>query len=90
MIKYFFLISAIAISFETIGQQVVDTDTLHSEPSENIQVFPLYSDSLYSSFIITVEDSVALHYHEYHTEQIFVIEGEGEMKLGDEYLSISE
>ncbi|MBK8228315.1 MAG: cupin domain-containing protein [Flavobacteriales bacterium] len=46
-------------------------------------VAPLHSDSLCSSFLICVPREVHPHYHDWHTEHVVVIEGEGEMLLGD-------
>ena len=56
----------------------------------NIEVKKLYSDSNSSSFEITIEDSVRLHYHSEHTENIFVIEGEAKMQLNEEFIQIKK
>lgn len=55
----------------------------------NIEVTKLYSDSLCSSFEIQVKDSVRLHYHINHTENIFVIEGQARMQIEDDFFEIA-
>ena len=58
--------------------------------SKNIEVRALYSDSLSSSFEISVKDSVSLHYHAAHTEHLFVLEGEARMQLDDHTFNIAK
>lgn len=48
-----------------------------------VHVTALHADSLCSSFLIRVDSAVAPHLHRYHTEHVVVLEGEGEMLLGD-------
>ena len=50
---------------------------------DNVWVKPLSSDSLVSSFLIVVKKGVPAHLHQAHTETIYVLEGEGQMTLGD-------
>lgn len=50
---------------------------------ENIYSRPIYSDSLSSSFVIFTKKEVKLHKHVSHTEHVTILEGEGEMTLGD-------
>ncbi|HRD52921.1 MAG TPA: cupin domain-containing protein [Flavobacteriales bacterium] len=52
------------------------------------EVRPLHSDSLASSFLICVPKEVKAHYHTAHTEHVVVLEGEGEMLLGDSLFTI--
>lgn len=49
----------------------------------------LYTDSLCSSFLICIPHHVAAHYHRHHTEHVFVLDGTGEMLLGDSLFRIS-
>ena len=42
----------------------------------------LATDSLCTSFLITIQEGVKHHFHSAHTENIYVIEGEGMMTLG--------
>ena len=50
---------------------------------DNIHVEKLGSDSKVSEFIIFFKDEVKAHYHELHTELIYVLEGEAVMTLGE-------
>ncbi|MDP6909262.1 MAG: cupin domain-containing protein [Flavobacteriales bacterium] len=46
---------------------------------DNIKVKKLALDSLSSGFLIWVKKNVRPHRHEFHSENVYVIEGEGEM-----------
>jgi len=50
---------------------------------DNIYVKKLGSDPKVSEFIIFIKDEVKAHYHEQHTELIYVLEGEAVMTLGN-------
>ena len=54
-----------------------------------VQVRPLYSDSLCSSFVICIPRAVAPHYHRHHTEHVTVLEGTAIMQLGDSTFAIA-
>lgn len=56
-----------------------------NKPLQNI---PLYSDSLTSSFYILIEKEVKPHFHEFHSEHVYVVAGVAEMKLGDKTFTI--
>jgi mannose-6-phosphate isomerase-like protein (cupin superfamily) len=77
LIAYFYSISS-------IGQQI--TNIRDYQPAlkyENVHVYQMDSDPLVSTYLIWVKKSVAAHYHENHSEVVYVLEGEGEMTLGD-------
>jgi mannose-6-phosphate isomerase-like protein (cupin superfamily) len=57
---------------------------------DNIEVLKISEDSLHSTFQITIPNKVALHYHEYHTENIIVIHGKARMKLGNDTIVIKK
>ena len=46
---------------------------------ENVKVQKLAHDSLSTGFLIWVKKNVRPHRHEFHSENVYVIEGEGEM-----------
>ena len=50
---------------------------------ENIHVLKLNSDSAQTSFVIWVKKAVKAHYHAFHTENIYVLDGKAEMTLND-------
>lgn len=47
-------------------------------------------DSLHSTFLITIPKKVPLHFHKLHTENIVVLSGKTEMKLGSDTLIIQK
>jgi len=51
------------------------------ESFNNIHVEKLGSDDKVSEFIIFIKDEVKAHYHELHTELIYVLEGKAVMTL---------
>lgn len=63
-------------------------DILPQEEYENIQVIRIADDTLQSTFVIWVKHGVREHYHEWHTENILVLEGEAMMSLGTEIFLI--
>ena len=50
---------------------------------DNIYVRKLYSDSLVSSFVIFIKNEVKAHKHVSHSEHVYILDGEGEMTVGD-------
>lgn len=69
--------------------QKISTDTLFlSRKGNGIQTQTLYSDSLVSSFCIIIPEKVKAHRHDFHTEQVIVLEGEGVMTMGDKKFTI--
>lgn len=57
---------------------------------ENISNQMIYSDSVVSTFIIWVKTSVPLHKHAWHTEQVTVLEGTADMRVGEKLFSIKK
>jgi quercetin dioxygenase-like cupin family protein len=64
------------------GQTIVTSDTL-SAPSdfENVYSRKMVDDSLQTSYVIWIKKNVAEHYHEFHTENIYILEGKAEMTI---------
>ncbi|BFM12896.1 hypothetical protein R50072_30490 [Simiduia litorea] len=60
------------------------------EPSgvTNIEVITLASDKHSSTFVIFIRDAVPNHIHQHHSESIYVLEGQGLMRLGDKTVAI--
>jgi len=83
-----FLLVSFSFSF---SQNYQSLDTVKPPADyENIFIRPLYSDSLVSSFVIFVNKEVKAHRHLSHTEHVFVLEGEGEMAVGDKKMKIKK
>lgn len=57
---------------------------------DNIYAEKIFSDSLVSSFLIVVKKEVKLHKHVTHSEHVYVLEGSGDMVLGNENISITK
>jgi mannose-6-phosphate isomerase-like protein (cupin superfamily) len=60
------------------------------KPSHETSVKKLSEDSLHSTFLIEIYNKVPLHYHQWHTENIVVIQGKAIMKLGSDTLKIKK
>jgi mannose-6-phosphate isomerase-like protein (cupin superfamily) len=57
---------------------------------ENIYSRAIGSDSLASSFVIFIKKEVKKHKHVSHSEHVYVLEGEGEMLLGEKTFKIKK
>jgi len=81
----------LAASGSSFGQNFQSLDTVQSPAFyENIYNRPLYSDSLVSSFVIFIKKEVRLHKHITHSEHVYIVEGEGEMMLGNKKLKVKK
>ena len=69
------------LNADTVGLKTV---------SDNLYNAPLFSDSLASSFVIVIKREVKPHKHLTHSEHVVVIEGSGNMRLGDKNLEIKK
>lgn len=86
---YTFLILILSLSTQAQTWQNADTVTCPKEV-ENIYVRPLYSDSLSSSYVIFIKKEVKLHKHISHSEHVVVLNGTGDMVLGDKIFPIKK
>ncbi len=85
MVRYLFIV-LIIFTGGILNAQFISMDTISvSGEYENVSSKKLYSDSLVTTFEIWVKKEVPLHKHAFHTEQVIVLEGEGNMRLGDEW-----
>jgi mannose-6-phosphate isomerase-like protein (cupin superfamily) len=71
------------------AQAIVPAEIRCDFSKSQLNVIPLFSDSLSSSFKICINDQVKPHYHQHHTEHVYVISGKGEMQLGDSLITIN-
>lgn len=55
---------------------------------ENIWTEKIYSDSLVSSILIWVKQSVSLHKHVSHSEHVYILEGSADMTIGEDNYSV--
>jgi mannose-6-phosphate isomerase-like protein (cupin superfamily) len=71
--------------------QFQSLDTIRApETYENIYSRPVASDSLSSSFVIFIKKEVKKHKHQHHTEQVIILEGEGEMTLAEKTFHVKK
>lgn len=57
---------------------------------ENIYMRTVASDSLVSSFVIFIKKEVKKHKHVFHSEHVYILDGEGEMVLGDKTFTVKK
>lgn len=57
---------------------------------ENIYMRTLASDSLVSSFVIFIKKEVKKHKHVFHSEHVYILDGEGEMILGEKTFTVKK
>lgn|SRR3989344_2571165 len=57
---------------------------------DNIYSRTVASDSLSSSFVIFIKKEVKKHKHATHTENVYILDGEGEMLLGDKTFKVKK
>lgn len=87
--KNLLFVCALAACFEASAQLHLRTDSVKAPSDyENIYVQKLFSDSLASSFVIFIKKEVKAHKHVEHTEQVFILEGNGEMQLGEKKITV--
>lgn len=80
--KYLMLSAALAAMPAAAGPEVYDLSLISAPPeTDNIHVQRLASDSHSSQFLIFVKEEVRPHIHKEHTETLYVLEGEGVLRL---------
>ena len=85
---FFLLFCAAALFCKAQTSQSLDTVKSYGD-YENIYLRKLNSDSLASSFVIFIKNEVKAHKHVTHSEHVYVLDGEGEMMVGDASTSLS-
>ncbi len=72
-----------------VAQSYQSLDTIKpSADYENIYTRIVASDSLVSSFVIFIKKEVKAHKHSLHSEHIYILDGAGEMLVGDKTFKI--
>ena len=91
MKKIFLLILPLFICCFSFSQNYQSLDTIKAYGDyENIYFRQIYSDSLVSSFVIFVKKEVRLHKHATHTEHVYILDGEGEMRIGENIVKVKK
>jgi len=76
LIIYFFIL----LAGKSFGQSHKALDSIQPPANyENVHVVKIAEDSLQSVFIIWIKKDVKGHFHQFHTENIVVLEGKAEM-----------
>ena len=91
--KFTILISVILIllGIKSSAQSIQNLDTIKPPAEyENIYSRQVSSDSLETVFVIYIKKQVKLHKHITHTETVVILEGEGEMTVGDKKFKVKE
>lgn len=89
--KTIYYLLSIFFSLNTFAQSTQCIDTIKpSMEYENMYMRPLFSDSLSSSFVIYVKKEVKPHKHVSHTEQVYVLDGIGEMLIGEKKFNVKK
>jgi len=57
---------------------------------DNVHRQKLFEDELSSTFVIWVQDQIAPHTREYHTEQAYILEGKAEYIINGEKVVVKE
>jgi quercetin dioxygenase-like cupin family protein len=68
----------------TVYSQIIISNDSLTPPADftNIHVQKIAGDSLVSTFVIFIKENVPLHKHQYHSENVMILEGEGILTLG--------
>ncbi|MFN4233251.1 MAG: cupin domain-containing protein [Bacteroidia bacterium] len=89
LIKVFlFFIVCLTLKLKIAAQTFNLNALVPKENFENIYSEKIAEDSLSSSFIIWIKKEVKLHKHLEHSEHVYILEGEGEMQLGEKWINI--
>ena len=82
--KKLLTICILLTSLLCFGQSHQSLDTIKAYGDyENIYLRKLGSDSLTSGFVIFIKKEVKMHKHIKHTEQVYILDGEGEMSVAE-------
>lgn len=87
--KLFFILylgSFLGLSQDIIGLKNLEPDV----EFENILVKKISDDEQQSSFVIWIKHEVRLHKHLEHSENIYILEGKGEMQIGDNKYAVKK
>lgn len=86
IISFFILFTS-----STFAQVFNSLDTIKSPADyENIYSKPVSADSLSSGFVIFIKKEVKKHKHLEHSEHVYILEGAGEMLLGDKMIIVKK
>lgn len=89
--KHIIFLSLFLIATIGVSQTYQSLDTVNAPTAyDNLYVRSLNNDSLVSSFVVIIKKEVKLHKHQTHAEHVYVLEGEGDMRLGDKNIHVKK
>ena len=89
--KSLLFINFIVLQFFSFSQKTEIGKIKFSENFDNIYNHLLFTDtSRISSFLIEIKKEVRAHKHIEHAEHVYILEGRGEMKLGNDSFEIKK
>lgn len=74
------------LSFPIFSQEVVNLSNsmeIETAQKKNVVVERLFGDSLSTSFLISVKDTVKTHKHQLHSETVYIISGRANIYLNN-------
>jgi len=87
--KYLMIITALTfLNIKGFCQR--DLSNWSNASNENISVERLAGDTLTTSFLIQIRESVPLHYHAYHSEHAYILSGSGIFVLNGDTTLVSK
>jgi len=91
MKKILLFLIALVAGLSVRAQVHINADTVKAPATyENIWSKQVASDSLSTTYVIYIKTAVKKHQHLHHTENVVVLEGEGEMVLGNETFRVKK
>lgn len=79
----------VLVSFCVLAQEVENIPAMKQKSTyDNVATTPFYNDSLVTSTVVWIKKEVRPHYHQSHTEHVYVVEGTGKMLLGNQIIDV--
>lgn len=89
--KFIITVALLLLLFYSFAQSSQNIETLAAPANnENINNIKLFSDSLVSSSVLFIKKEVKLHKHAFHSEHVYVVDGEADMILGDKNIHLKK
>jgi mannose-6-phosphate isomerase-like protein (cupin superfamily) len=88
--RIIFFLFFFTLQVNIFAQQITLSEKKFHETFDNIYSEKIAGDSLSTSFLIIIKKEVKLHKHLEHSEHVYVLEGEGDMQLGNEWFKIKK
>ncbi len=90
MKRYYFLLIIFTATYLNAQVNFLSLDTIKPPANlENVFSRPLYKDSAFvSSYVIFIKKEVKMHKHIQHAEHVYIVDGVGEMTVGEKTFKI--